>query len=215
MNVPFRSELKPAGGFAWLPVMAMMLFLTFTALVLPPWLSMPCTPVPPRLLPLIVLLVTFTVTGSLLAMKMPSRLLPLIVLLVMFNVIAMPLPAGALIRFQMPRPPLPLMVLLVTVTVIVLVAKEENLLNMPLADWLLLELVLPLMVLLVTVSVADVPFAWGSFKMPPPSLLLTVLPVTLTVPLLLEIPPPDPAPLELPVTMLLVTFSMPALSMWM
>src|SRR6266581_3310335 len=183
MNVPFRSELKPAGGFAWLPVMAMMLFLTFTALVLPPWLSMPCTPVPPRLL-------------------------PLIVLLVMFNVIAMPLPAGALIRFQMPRPPLPLMVLLVTVTVIVLVAKEENLLNMPLADWLLLELVLPLMVLLVTVSVADVPFAWGSFKMPPPSLLLTVLPVTLTVPLLLEMPPPPPAA-ELPLMMLFVTFSVP------
>src|SRR2546422_885757 len=143
-------------------------------------------PTPPLgRLPMMVLLVTFTVTGSALRMKMPSRVLPLIVLLVMFNVIAMPLPAGALIRAQMPRAVLPLMVLLVTVTVIVLVVPEENLLNMA-PSWPPLEPMLPLMVLLVTVSVADVPFAWGSFKMPSPSLLLIVLPVTLTVPLLLE-----------------------------
>src|SRR5207237_701539 len=132
MNVPFRSLLKPTAWLPMFPFPAMMLFLTLTALVLPPWLSMPPTP--------------------------PLGRLPLIVL----------------------------------------VAKEENLLNMPLANWLLLELVLPLMVLLVTLSVADVPFAWGSFKMPPPSLLLTVLPVTLTAPLLLEMPPPPPAA-ELPV----------------
>src|SRR2546428_2547797 len=129
MNVPFRSLLKPPAWLLMFPFPAMMLFLTLTALVLPPWLSMPPPP-PLGRLPLIVLLVTFTVTGSALAMKMPSRVLPLIVLLVMFNVIAMPLPAGALIRAKMPRAVLPLMVLLVTVTVIVLVAKEENLFNM-------------------------------------------------------------------------------------
>src|SRR3989442_1627702 len=141
----------------------------------------------------------------------PLGRLPMMVLLVRFNVIAMPLPAGALIRAKMPRALLPLMVLLVTVTVIVLVAEEENLFNMA-PSWPPLEPMLPLMVLLVTVSVADVPFAWGSFKMPSPSLLLMVLPVTLTVPLLLEMPPPPPAA-ELPLMMLLVTFSMPVLSM--
>src|SRR5438270_4607620 len=108
------------------PFPAMILFLTFTALVLPPWLSMPPTP-PLGRLPLIVLLVTFTVTGSALAMKMPSLVLALIVLLMRFNVIAMPLPAGALIRAKTPRALLPLMVLLITVSVIVLVPAEENL----------------------------------------------------------------------------------------
>src|SRR5438445_10370329 len=114
MNVPFRSLLKPTAWLLIFPFPPMMLFLTFTALVLPPWLSMPPT-LPLGRLPLIVLLVTFTVTVFALAMKMMSLVLPLLLLLVMINVIAMPYPAGALLRAKIHMLPLPMIVVLGTI----------------------------------------------------------------------------------------------------